>query len=116
MNGRLLKFKLDTIPIDGNMDNFLNNIVMNRERHQMYISKGRIAIDSINENDYIFIQSNGFITHYGLCERKGPQIINENIELSIKNIVKFSVPVKSRFRGQGYNKLDITDISSILNY
>ena len=37
MNGRLLKFKLDTIPIDGNMDNFLNNIVMNRERHQSVV-------------------------------------------------------------------------------
>ena len=116
MNGRIFKFKLETEPIFGNMDNFLDNIVKYRERKQIYLSKGRVALGSILQNDLIFIQSNGYLTHYMECSKQGPTIIDDNIEISVENIKKFEKPIKSKYTGQGYNKLTKCDINEILEF
>jgi hypothetical protein len=116
MKGRLFKFKLETEPINGNIDNFLNNIVSKRENKEIYLPNGRVAINSINENDYIFIQSNGYINHYMKCNEKGPTKKDENeVEISVKEIKKFNKPIKSTYKGQGFNILNESNIKELLN-
>jgi hypothetical protein len=116
MNGRIFKFRLETEPISGNIDNFLDNIVKCRKRNQIFLSKGRVALGSILQNDLIFIQTNGYLTHYMECSKQGPEIIDNNIEISVTNIIKLAKPVKSKYKGQGYNKLSKSDISEILEF
>ena len=97
MQGRIFKFRLDKAPINGDMGHFLHNIVMNRDRHQIILSKGRVASMSIDENDYIFIQSNGYFTHYMRCREKGPVGIND-IDISVKDITTLNRPIKSIYK------------------
>lgn len=106
MKSRIFKFKLDTDPIYNDMDNFLFNIVSNRTDTQIYLSKGRVALLSLNIDDIIFIQSNGYITHYMKCKKMGPIVYNDTIQISVKEIEKFNIPIKSQYKGQGYNILD----------
>ena len=56
MKGRIFKFRLDDETINHDMDNFLFNIVKNRQRRQIYLTKGRVGFNTLEENDYIFIQ------------------------------------------------------------
>ena len=53
MKGRIFKFRLDDKIINNNMDNFLFNIVNNRQRNQIYLTSGRVAFNTLEENDYI---------------------------------------------------------------
>ena len=73
MKGRIFKFRLDDETINHDMDNFLFNIVKNRQRNQIYLTKGRVALNTLEENDYIFIQSKSKITHYMRCNSQGPK-------------------------------------------
>ena len=114
--GRLFKFMLNGLPINGNMDNFLFNIVKNRPRNQIYITGNKVALNSLDKEDYIFIQSENHITHFMKCKNGGPVLdktTNER-EISVKDIKKLRNPVKSIYKGQGYNKLNIDQIKSIL--
>jgi len=54
--GRLLKLKLNHDPINNDLDNFIFNIVLNRPNNNINITKGKIKVNSIDVNDYIFIQ------------------------------------------------------------
>ena len=114
--GRLFKFMIDTLPINNSMDNFLFNIVKNRPRQEIYITGNKVKINSLKKDDYIFIQSNGYITHYMRCKDDGPIFYNNNKdrEISVKDIKKISNPIKSHFIGQGYNKLNEDEIKNIL--
>ena len=99
MNGRIFKFRLDNETINHDMDNFLFNIVKNRQRNQIYLTKGRVALNTLEENDYIFIQSKNKITHYMKCNSQGPKKY-DRIEISVKDIKKFEVPKESKFKGK----------------
>ena len=114
MKGRIFKFRLETEPINNDMDNFLFNIVLKRNRQQIFLSKGRVLKNSLLENDYIFIQSNGLITHYMKCKSQGPLTVDQEIEISVKDIIKISNPIKSTFKGQGYNNLNRDDLNKLL--
>ena len=50
------------------------------------------------------------------CKDKGPIIdkTNGEREISVKDITKLNNPVKSKYPGQGYNKLTEHDIKDIL--
>lgn len=113
MKGRIFKFKLDDETINNDMDNFLFNIVKNRQRNQLYLTKGRVAFNTLEENDYIFIQSKNKITHYMKCNSQGPKKY-DRIEISVKDIKKFEVPKESKFKGQGYNKLSEEQVIELL--
>lgn len=116
--GRLFKFIIDIIPINNNMDHFLFNIVKNRPKQQIYITGNKVAINSMDKNDYIFIQSGGYITHFMKCSANGPiEVLNDNQkqrEIYVENITKLNNPVKSIFPGQGYNKLNDNEIKDII--
>ena len=114
MRGRIFKFKLSPNPINGNMDNFLFNIVMNRPNKSIYLTKGKVKENSLNKNDYIFIQSNGILTHYMKCADNGPFGSFDNIQIKVKDIIKLNEPIKSKFKGQGYNWLDKDDINNLI--
>tara|TARA_B100000768_G_C11280089_1_gene378060 strand:+ start:3401 stop:3721 length:321 start_codon:yes stop_codon:yes gene_type:complete len=101
------------------MENYLNNIVMNRDRQEIYLTPGKVANMSLDENDYIFIQSNGYLTHNMKCKKKGPIKINGKIEISVKDITTLNIPKKSSdisssFQGQAFTKLNDKDIKDIL--
>ena len=110
MKGRIFKFRLDTSPINGDMGHFIHNIVMNRDNKLFYLKESSMSID---ENDYIFIQSNVYFTHYMRYNEKGPVGIND-IDISLKDINTLNKPIKSIYKGQGYNKLNEEDIKKIL--
>lgn len=114
--GRLLKFVLDYLPVNSSMDNFLFNIVTNRPRQQIYITGNKIALHTLNVDDYLFVQSSGYITHYMKCNNEGPIIDNSNgeREISVKDISKLKNPVKSKYSGQAFNKLTEHDIREII--
>ena len=114
--GRLLKLVLDNLPINRCIDNFLFNTVKNRSRQQIYITGNKIALNTLDKDDYLFIQSSGYITHFMKCKDKGPIIdkTNGEREISVKDITKLNNPVKSKYPGQGYNKLTEHDIKDIL--
>ena len=114
MKGRIFKFRLDDKTINYDMDNFLFNIVKNRDRNQIYLSKGRVKNESINVGDYIFIQSKNQITHYMRCKECGPNKNKEDIEISVKDITKLIKPIKSDYLGQGYNKLSEREVLNLL--
>jgi hypothetical protein len=121
MKGRIFKFNPKNEPINGNMDNFLNNIVMNRDNTQIILTdkyggiSRSVAYNSIDENDIIFIQSYGYITHYMYCNIKGPNLKNNRKEISIKNINKIEKPIYSRYRNQTFNILDKDTVNTLLN-
>ena len=122
MNGRIFKFNLNVEPINGDMNNFLFNIVLNRPNQVIYLpgKNGKpfrnVACDSINENDIIFIQSNALITHCMFCNKQGP-IINSkgDKEISVKDIKKFKKPINSKYKNQTFNILDKDAILELLN-
>ena len=113
MKGSIFKFRLDDETINNDMDNFLFNIVKNRQRNQLYLTKGRVAFNTLEENDYIFIQSNGKITHYMKCNSQGPKKYDK-IEISVKDIEKLEIPIRSIYKGQGYNKLSEEQVIELL--
>ena len=120
MKARLRKFILSTEPINNDMDNFLYNIVMSREKQAFYLNS-QIGIGALNKDDLIFIQTEGYITHYCTCKEKGPILINNNRndrQLSINKPIKFKKPINSyielNIRGQAWNILNSEQIN-ILN-
>ena len=114
MKGRIFKFVLHESTINYDMDNFLFNIVPCRENNQIYLTKGRVRNESIDEDDYIFIQSENKITHYMRCNERGPIINGNKIEISVKDIVKFHTPKESRYYGEGFNILSDRQVKALL--
>lgn len=122
MRGRLFKFKLDHEPINSDLDNFLFNIVLNRPNNDMFIPLKKIKENTIEENDFIFFQTNNIISHYALCKKQGPTVNGNQLSISIKNPIKLINPIiKSEHqifnntKGQAYNFLSENQIKYILN-
>ena len=116
LKGRIFKLLLDEDPINNDMNNFLYNIVLKRNKHEIYLSSGKVKKNSINVNDYIFIQSKGIITHKMQCEEIGPvnNPNNNNVYISVKNIVTAKNEIKGK-RGQGYDILDYVQTKEYIN-
>ena len=114
MKGRVFKLKLNSY--NGDMDNFLFNEVQNRDNTQIYLSKGRVKNNDLDIDDYIFIQSEGKITHYMKVRQQGPFLLegDEESQISVKDITKVEPSFKSDFKGQGYNKLEHFEVISLL--
>ena len=122
MKGRIFKFNSKVEPINGDMNNFLFNIVLNRPNQVIYLTgkngkpSRNVAYNSINENDIIFIQSNALITHYMYCNKEGPNLNSKGEkEISIKNIKRFNKPIKSQYLNQSFNILHKDDVVELLN-
>ena len=120
--GRLLKLKLNHDPINNDLDNFIFNIVLKRPNNNINITKGKLKVNSIDVNDYIFIQVENVITHYMLCKIKGPifNSLSNKCELSIKNPLKLEVPINKKdfeifndTNGQSYSHLTSKHIDFI---
>ena len=116
MKGRIFKLRLNTKNIDGDMDNFLFNVVQYRDNTHIYLSKGRVKNNDLDIDDYIFIQSEGKITHYMKVRQQGPFLRegDEESQISVKDINKVEYSFKSDYKGQGYNKLDYYQVTSLL--
>ena len=116
MKGRIFKLRLNAKNIDGDMDNFLFNKVQNRDNTHIYLSKGRVKNYDLDIDDYIFIQSEGKITHYMKVRQRGPFLRegDEESQISVKDINKVEPSFKSDFKGQGYNKLEHFEVISLL--
>ncbi len=114
MKGRVFKLKLNSY--NGDMDNFLFNEVQNRDNTQIYLSKGRVKNNDLDIDDYIFIQSEGKITHYMKVRQQGPFLLegDEESQISVKDITKVEPSFKSDFKGQGYNKLEHFEVINLL--
>ena len=119
MPGRVVKFDLDYI---GSIDNFINNVVYQRQNNDVYLKKGKIKINCLNKDDFIFFQSNGFISHYTTLSNDGPTLRDNvtdefPVKISINNVIKMNTPIKSEdyeIYGQGYNKLNNENIKDLL--
>jgi hypothetical protein len=118
MKGRLLKFKLDNESINNDLDNFIFSVVMNRPDKTIEITKGKLEENCLEENDYIFIQANNIISHYMLCNKKGPN----NLKISIKNPIKLKNPIIktnhiifNNTKGPAYSYLSNEHINYIFN-
>jgi hypothetical protein len=127
MKGRL--FKLNKHYIDTDLDDFIFNTVLNRQNNIMHITKGKLAINSMIVDDYIFIQMDGIITHYMFCAINGPVYNNllNTYDISIKNPVKLNNPIKcsnhttsngclSNTKGHSFSILTNENIEFILNH
>jgi hypothetical protein len=90
----------------------------------MHITKGKLKINSINEDDYIFIQIDGIITHYMRCAINGPNYNNvlNTYDISIKTPIKLNHPIQSsnheelsNTKGHSFSILTNNNINFILN-
>jgi hypothetical protein len=122
MKGRIFKFNPNVEPINGNMSNFLYNIVTNRPNQVMYLTgkngkpSRNVAYNSINENDIILIQSKALITHYMYCNKQGPNLnINGEKEISVKDIKTLKNPISSPYLNQSFNILNKEVVIKLLN-
>ena len=119
MPGRVIKFNLDYI---GSIDSFINDVVYQRQNKDIYLKPRKIKLNSLNKDDLIFFQSNGYISHYTSLSEDGPTLrhnVTEEfpVKISINNVIKMDTPLNSeeyQIFGQGYNKLSDEMIKELL--
>ena len=108
--GRVFKFTPSGLG-HSSIDEYMNNEALLRNPFPfIHISPNKIKQNSLNKNDYIFIQFKGRITHYVRCVEN----INTNTtEICFKNLIKLRVPLPPT-PGQGYTILNDEQITNYL--